>query len=429
MAIHTNFNVLFVPRAKKNKKQSKEKLYARVTVNGERVEISLSRDVSEGLFDPKAQRCLGNSTEARNVNDFLSIVLSRLNEIRKGLMIEGKDVSAERIRQIYKGEPDPNEVRLPQALELYEEHNRKFKELIGTPKHSAATHKRHITSIRHVKQFLKDVYLKDDIAIDKVNFKFLCDYEHYLKVVRGCNHNSTMKYIKNLGKVIRLAIGEGYLTINPFDKFKLTYETVERVRLTQEEVDRIVNINIPERRLDRVRDMFVFCIHAGTAYADVRDLQMNHISKDAEGTKWITKKRQKTGVEFKVPILKINKKIIKKYKDHPERINEGKVIPNISNQNYNGYLKEVAIRCGIDKELSSHIARHTFATTITLDNGVPLEVISKMLGHTDTKTTQIYAKMQEKAIKQGMSNLLNPKKSKKKKKKKSKGKKGGKSND
>jgi integrase len=402
----------------------------RITVNASRIEISLSRSVPNDIWHEKLQKCKGNSKEAKAINGFLETTIFRLNEIRQRLIIEGKEVTADFIKARYKSLPDPDEIQNPKVLELYDEHNRKFKELIGTNKHSKSTYNRHLTSRSHVAAFIKHQYGKEDLHWEKVNFSFLNNFEHYFKAVRKCNHNSTMKYIKNLGKVIRLAVGEGYLSLNPFDKFKLSFETVTRVFLTQEEVDKIIDLDIKLKRLDRVRDLFVFCIHTGVSFCDVIDLRMDHINEDKQGTKWIKNKRIKTSVEYMVPVLPIVQKIMDKYTDHPERQEKDCVIPEISNQNYNGYLKEVAEKCNINKNISSHTARHTFATTITLNNDVPLEVVSKMLGHTDTKTTQIYAKMQEKAIKSGMSNLLNAKKKKSKKKKKNKkGKKGGIQND
>jgi site-specific recombinase XerD len=215
-----------------------------------------------------------------------------------------------------------------------------------------------------------------------------------------------MKYIKNLGKVIRLGLAEGYMSKNPFDKFKLTYKTVQRDILTIEEVDKLVKLKIPEERLDRVRDLFVFCIYTGLAFVDVTNLKMEHLVKTNEGTTWIKNSRYKTSVAFLIPLLAIPVRLIKKYEGFFKRDIDGSVMPTLSNQKYNSYLKELAIRAKISKNLTSHLARHTFATTITLNEGVPLEVVSKMLGHSDTKTTQIYAKIQEKAIMNGMKKLM-----------------------
>lgn len=406
MTKHSSFNVLILTRVKKNLKLKKEGLYARITIDGERIELSLGKSITEGIFNKKAQICLGKTKEAKFINEFLTIIISDLQQIRKDILLEGKTLSNSIVKARFKGKPDPDENTIPTLLELYEEHNRRFKELAGTKNHTESTYKRHITSKSHVHDFIITTFSTEDVALNAVGYKFLNDYEHYLKTVRNCNHNSTMKYIKNLGKIIRIAIGEGYISLNPFNKFKLTYEQVDRIRLTKKEVNKIVKTKIDSERLDKVRDLFLFCTHTGLAFCDIHNLKMKNIVKDTHGNKWIKNKRIKTSVNYMVPLLKVPKKIIKKYKHHPSRIKEGIVIPQISNQNYNAYLKELAVICKIDKNLTSHIARHTFATTITLEEGVNIEIISKMLGHTNIKTTQIYAKVQEKAILKGMEELL-----------------------
>ena len=400
------FSVRFMTRASKNTQNSNEKLYARVTVAGERTEVSLGQEIASGLFDQNAQRCLKSSKEARLANSFLETVKYKLNDYRKEMMLDGKEITADSLKRKYMGIPLTDEIRNPTILELYEIHNDKLKELINIDI-AQATYKRHNTSKSHVATFIKYQYGLDDFELDRIDFKFLNDYEHYFKVVRKCNHNSTMKYIKNLGKVIRLGLAEGYMTKNPFDKFKLTYKTVQRDILTIEEVEKLVKLKIPEERLDRVRDLFVFCIYTGLAFVDVTNLKMEHLVKTNEGTTWIKNSRCKTSVSFLIPLLPIPVRLIKKYEGFFKRDIDGSVLPTLSNQKYNSYLKELAIRAKISKNLTSHLARHTFATTITLNEGVPLEVVSKMLGHSDTKTTQIYAKIQEKAIMNGMKNLLN----------------------
>jgi len=374
-------------------------------VEKQRVEISLNRDTSVGLFNTKAQRCLGNSKESKVVNDFLAVVISNLNEIRKQLILEDKVITAELVRARFKGDIDPNEVRFPLLLELYETHNIKLKELINIDI-AEATYNRHITSKNHVAAFIKYLYKVEDLELEKIDYKFLSDYEHYFKTVRKCNHNTTMKYIKNLGKVIRLGLAEGYMTKNPFDKFKLTYKTVQRDILTIEEVEKLVKMKISDERLDRVRDLFVFCIYTGLAFVDVTNLKMEHLVNTNDGTTWIKNSRCKTSVSFLVPLLPIPQRLVQKYDSFIKRSIDGSVMPTLSNQKYNSYLKELATRSKISKNLTSHLARHTFATTITLNEGVPLEVVSKMLGHSDTKTTQIYAKIQEKAIMNGMKKLM-----------------------
>ena len=399
------FSIRFFARKSRGAKENQSPISVRVTVNASRVEISLAKNVPDEIWHEKLQKCKGQTKEAKQINDFLDLTTFKINEIRHRLIIEGKVLTADLLKTRYKGMPDADEIHKPTILELYEIHNNKLKELIGIDL-AEATYKRHNTSKSHVATFIKYQYGKDDLELDWIDYKFLHDYEHYFKTVRKCNHNSTMKYIKNLGKVIRLSLAEGYMTKNPFDKFKLTYKTVQRDILTIEEVDKLVKLKIPEERLDRVRDLFVFCIYTGLAFVDVTNLKMEHLIKTNDGITWITNSRCKTSVSFLIPLLAIPLRMVEKYHGFIKRSIDGTVLPTLSNQKYNSYLKELAIRAKISKNLTSHLARHTFATTITLNEGVPLEVVSKMLGHSDTKTTQIYAKIQEKAIMNGMRNLM-----------------------
>jgi site-specific recombinase XerD len=400
------FSLRFFTRKSRGVKDGYSPLFVRVTVNSIRLEMSMSWNIPDSIWDDKMQKCIGNSKEARAVNSFLEAIIFKLNDIRQRLIIEGKEITADLIRARYKGEPDPDDIPNPTFLELYDEHNRKFKELIGTKDHSSETYKRHKVSKKHVYDFIKEVYKVEDLSFDKVDYRFLCDFEHYLKSVRKCNQNSTMKYIKNMGKIVNQAHAEGYMSINPFSKFKLSFEKVKRDPLTEKEVKAIISLELDER-LEKIRDLFVFCIYTGLAFVDLENLTMNDLHEDKEGILWIAKNRNKTDVEFRIPVLSIPKALIEKHADHPLRCTKKMVMPVVSNQKYNAYLKEIAALAKIRKKLTTHLARHTFATTITLANGVPIEVVSKMLGHSSIRTTQIYAQVQERLIKNSMEKLMN----------------------
>lgn len=402
------YAVRFVARKSKSTKNEKSPLSVRVTVNAQRVEMALGWYVTESIWDEKMQKCKGSTREAKGINGFIDATIFRLTDIRQRLIIEGKEVTADFIKARYKGLPDPDEIKNPTILELYDEHNQKFLELIGTNKHSDSTYKRHLTSRGHTEKFIQKVYGKADLSFEFVDFKFLNNYEHYLKAVRKCNHNSTMKYIKNVGKIINLAFAEGYLERNPFTKFKLSYETVKRDPLTEKEIQRIIDLDVDER-LERVKDCFIFSVYSGIPFGDLETLTMDDIYEDKESNLWISKSRNKTEVEFLTPVLPIPLKLIKKYESHPKRKIQNLVLPVITNQRYNAYLKEIATLAGIKKNLTTHLARHTFATTVTLNNGIPIEIVSKMLGHRDIKTTQIYAQVQQKAILFSMKKLMDNK--------------------
>ena len=207
MTKNANFNVRFMPRAMKNEEQNKERIYARVTIDGQRVEISTSQITTAGLFNTKAQRCLSTSKEARQVNDFLNLFNFKLNEIRQNLILSGFDVTSETVKRAYQGLPIVDEVPLPKLIELYTEHNKRMKSLIGIDI-TEATIERHLTSMNHIQQFILLNYKKDDLDFCEVDYHFILNYEHYLKTIRRCNHNTPMKYITNLGKIMLLAISE-----------------------------------------------------------------------------------------------------------------------------------------------------------------------------------------------------------------------------
>jgi integrase len=264
------------------------------------------------------------------------------------------------------------------------------------------TMKRYITSLRHTKNFLKWKFNVSDIDIRSIDHAFMKDYEFYLRSVKNCNNNSAVKYLRNFGKIIHICIANEWLEKNPLRNFKTQIKVVERVFLTEEEIQTMVDKVFLTDRLNQVRDIFVFSCFTGLAYIDVKNLRKSQISTGIDGEKWIYTHRKKTGTKSNIPLLPIALEILEKYKNHPQCINQDRVLPVLSNQKTNCYLKEVADLCGINKELTFHIARHTFATTVTLANGVPIESVSEMLGHKNLQTTQHYAKVLDKKVSNDM---------------------------
>jgi site-specific recombinase XerD len=236
-------------------------------------------------------------------------------------------------------------------------------------------------------------YKVSDIDIRKIDHEFITGYEFYLKTECNCAQNTAIKYIKNLGKIIHICLANGWLQKDPFIKYKGKVTEVERTFLSQEEIDAIFNKEFVTERLNQVRDIFLFSCFTGLAYSDVKKLSRKNIGLGIDGDQWIFINRTKTDTRSNIPILPIASAILDKYKDYPQAVNQDKLLPILSNQKMNAYLKEIADVCGINKILTFHIARHTFATTITLSNGIPIESVSKMLGHKNLKTTQHYAKI------------------------------------
>ena len=231
------------------------------------------------------------------------------------------------------------------------------------------------------------------------------EYEFYLRSVRKCANNTAVKYIKNFHKIINICLANGWLTKDPFANYKSKVKEVIREYLTEREIQDLMEKELVSDRLELVRDIFIFSCFTGLAYIDVKQLSKDNIVLGIDGDKWINKNRQKTDTSSRIPILPTAQFIIDKYANHPVCVNEDKLLPIFSNQKMNAYLKEIATVCGINKELTFHIARHTFATTVTLSSGVPIETVSKMLGHTNLKTTQHYAKILDKKISEDMKIL------------------------
>ena len=236
-------------------------------------------------------------------------------------------------------------------------------------------------------------------------YSFITDFEFWLKSVQNCNHNTTIKYISNLRKIINLCLKNGWLNKDPFVGFKMTKKEVIREILTEEELQTLISKDIQNIRIRQVRDIFIFSCFTGLAYIDAKRLKRSEIVIGMDGERWIYTKRKKTDSPTRIPLLPVVQEIMEVYKDHPQCLNEDCLLPIPSNAKLNAYLKEVADICGINKHLTFHIARHTFATTVTLNNGVPIESVSKMLGHKSIKITQIYAKVLDRKLSEDMALL------------------------
>lgn len=377
-------------------------IYVRLTVDGKRLEYSTKKFIDAAKWSQDQGRMKGNSEEARSINSLLDFTRNRINEIHFELLKESKNVNVEDFKNKLLGIKERERLLIP----IFEEHNRKLKELIGL-EYAAGTYERYVTSLKHTKDFLSWKYNVSDIAIDKVDHAFITEYEFYLRSERKCANNTAVKYIKNFHKIINQCLANGWLDKDPFANYKSKVKEVIREFLDEKEIEDIINKDLGFERLAVVRDIFIFSCFTGLAYIDVQQLSQDNIAFGIDGEKWIFKNRQKTDTTSKIPLLPMAMEIIRKYENHPLCVNQNKLLPILSNQRMNSYLKEIATLCNIKKDLTFHIARHTFATTVTLTNGVPIETVSKMLGHTNLKTTQHYAKILDKKISEDMMVLRN----------------------
>lgn len=402
--IEKSFGLLFYLKKSSGNVKGPLPIYLRITVDGAFKEISTKRFCEPERWNKYAQRCKGTNEESRSINTLLETFERQVHEARRKLIEADKTITAESIRDTMSGQ---GEEKPKMVLEIFQQHNDQLKALVGK-QYAPATLKRYTTSLGHTKAFIKWKYKKADIEIKALNYEFLQDYEFWFKSVRNCNHNTAIKYLTNFRKIINRCLKNGWLTRDPFFGFKMCKKEVVRVVLTEDELQAMRNKQFATERLSQVRDIFLFCCFTGLAYADVKKLKRSEIKKGIDGEQWIFTSRQKTESATRLPLLPISQEILAKYADHPQCVNKDTVLPVASNQKMNEYLKEVATLCGIDKTLTFHIARHTFATTVTLTNGVPIETVSKMLGHKNLRATQLYAKVLDRKVSEDMR-VLNEK--------------------
>jgi site-specific recombinase XerD len=327
---------------------------------------------------------------------------TKVYEARRQLIEKNEIITADALKRVLKGKNG----NARKVLEIFQQHNDQMKSLVGKD-FSPATLERYKTSLQHTKSFIEWKYSLNDIDIRQLDYEFVSQYEFWLKTVRNCNHNTAIKYVANFRKIVNRCIRTGWLEKDPFVGFKMTKKEVVPEFLTHHELETITSKKFNGERLRQVRDIFVFCCYTGLAFADVRKLKASEIGVGIDGSKWIFTNRQKTDMISRIPLLPISLEILDRYKNHPVCVSAEKVLPVLSNQKYNEYLKEVASICGINKKMTTHTARHTFATTVTLSNGVPIESVSKMLGHKNLKTTQHYARVLDKKISEDMNSLKN----------------------
>jgi site-specific recombinase XerD len=384
----TTFSLLFYLKKPKNYQNGPMPVYLRITVNGQRSETTAGRECEPAQWNSTAGRLKGTKEEVKSFNAYLDDLQTKVYQAHRLLTEADELITAETIRNKFMGKTEK-----PRSLiGIFKEHNKKVEALLGK-EFTKGTLCRYQTSLKHTQDFLKWKYNLTDIDIKLVDHAFIMEYEFYLRSERKCANNSAVKYIKNFGKIIRICLANRWLTYNPFSNYKNKIKTVNRVYLTTEELQEMANKDMVTDRLTQVRDIFLFCCFTGLAYADVKKLRRWDLVTGVDGEQWISIKRQKTDTPSRIPILPAATLLIHRYADHPHCENSGRVLPVLSNQKMNAYLKEIADVCGINKPITFHIARHTFATTVTLLNGVPIESVSKMLGHTNIQTTQHYAKI------------------------------------
>lgn len=395
------FSLLFRLKKPRGYEKGAMLVYMRITVDSERTEISANREFDPARWNKKVGRASGTKEDARSLNAYLDSLQVKVHEAHRELIEAKEEITAEKLKNKLQGKET---ARPRMLLEVFSEHNLQMEKLVEKGEYAKGTKTRFETAHRHTKAFLKAKYNLDDIPITHLDYGFINDFEFYLKS-EVCAHNTAMKYLGNFKKIVLNCVRRNWLPKDPFLGYKLPKREVEKDFLMDDELQRITEKQFSSDRLAQVRDIFVFSCFTGLAYVDVKKLKRSEIKIGIDRKKWLFVKRQKTSTPSPVPLLPVALSILEKYKDHARCVATDKALPVLCNQKMNEYLKEIADVCGIPKTLTYHTARHTFATTVTLNNNVPIESVSKMLGHKNLKQTQHYAKILNKKISQDMQEL------------------------
>ena len=399
-----SMHILFQLRKSKINKKGLAPINMRITLDGSRLELSAHRRILPELWDNTLCKAIGTSDESVILNNYLNSLKTKVQRQYNILESLDKEITLEAIRNRLSG----NSEKKHTLIEVFNYNNAEVKSKIGIDV-TASTHKHYVVALNKIKLFIRYQYHKDDIILDDLNYAFITKFEAYLKTIpfktKVCSHNTAINHIKKLKKVVNMAIANEWLLNDPFMKYKCSYTKTNRGYLTPSELQTLEEKTFTIPRLQKVLDIFIFCCYTGLSWSDAEKLNTSDIKLGIDGEKWIIIYRKKTDTRSPIPILPQAMAIIEKYKNDPESIAKGRLLPLNSNQRMNGYLKEIQDICEISKRLTMHLARHTFATTVTLANGVPIETVSKMLGHTSIKTTQIYSKVVDSKISDDMKSL------------------------
>ena len=395
--VRSSFAILFFIRESRVRKDGTASIEIVLTVNGERCAFSTGKRVKSCNWDKTKQQVKGKDEEAQSLNNYLKAIKAKLYQKEAELLDRGFIITAELLRDAYFDKVES--LKEKSLFELFEEHNKEQEKLVGNGV-SKATYWISVYTVRLLKEFVQQKYKREDLYLRELNLNFIQSFHTFLRIDKGMAQNSSTKHLKLLKKIINLAVANSYISTNPFITYKVEREPVEIDFLDEEELRKIINFDTPLPRLERTKDMFLFGCFTGLSYIDIKTLAPEHFEKDNTGRIWIKKRRVKTGVLSRIPLLPIAKLILDKYKGGE------KLLPIQDPADINKYLKDIAILCDIKKRITFHTSRHTFASTVTLANNISLEVVSKMLGHTNTRMTTHYAKLIDKCIGEQMDKLM-----------------------
>lgn len=395
--MRSTFKVLFYLKKNAPKKNGYVPVMCRITIDGTIAQFSCKSDVNPDLWDTQSGRATGRTTEARETNLFLDKIRVGVNTHYQEIFDKDNFVTAEKVKNAYLGLGMKHET----ILKVFAQHNEDFEKQVGKMK-SKSTYQKYCTVYRHVQEFIRYRYNVSDIALKELTPAFIIDFELYLRANQDCTNNTVWVYMMPLRRMITIAQNNGWLNRDPFVEYSISPEDSDRGYLTKEEIKKLMNAPITRKKHELVRDLFVFCCFCGLSFRDLKNLTTDNLQTSFDGHEWIITKRQKTKVQSNIRLLDVPRRIIEKYKGIAK---DGKVFPVPSYQNLRDNITLIVQACEIKKHVTWHMSRHTYATEICLTNGMPIETLSKTLGHTNISTTQIYAKITNEKVSNDMEAL------------------------
>lgn len=395
--MRSTFRILFYLKRNAPKSNGLVPVMCRITVNGKISQFSCKLDVDEKHWDVKTGRMTGRSAVALEANRMLDKIRVGINKAYQDICDKDNYVTAEKVRNAFLGMGMNHET----LLAVFRQHNEDYAKQVGKIK-SQRSYWKYCTVYNHLSEFIRQRYKVSDIALKELAPAFITDFELFLRTEKNHCTNTIWSYMMPFKRIIYMSINNGWLQRDPFYAYSITKEETKRGFLSKEEIKRLIEGSFKKKSYELIRDLFIFCCFTGLSWTDMANLTKENLQTSFDGHLWIKTNRQKTGTETNIRLLEVPLRIIRKYEGCAE---DGKLLPVPCYPNCKNGIKVIAKKCGIEKNVTWHMSRHSFATTVCLSNDMPIETLSKMLGHRSIRTTQIYAKITAEKVSNDMEKL------------------------
>lgn len=394
----TKIKILFLIARNRLNKMGKCSIRCRITYNQERYEFATGFFINPNHWHSKQQQAKPPNDDNSFINSQLSLIKSKINQAFLYLQVNNPEFKIDDLMSQYKGVPIKKDLGL---IEVYKLYLVRIKKLINI-EIKLVTFKKYEESLTHLNDFVKWKFKASDIKLKDIHSNFITEYEYYLKTEKRLQLSTLNKAIQRFRKVLTFAISQNYLAKDPFILYKAKREKKEVIFLDSIELQKLENHYFEIKRVQQIKDLFIFCCYTGLGFTEMINLKTSDIIKGFDGELWLDIRRNKTQKSYRVPLLQQAKNILELYRNDSREA----VFPRLSNPKFNAYLKEVAAVVGIEKNLTHHIARKTFATTVLLYNDVPMEIVSELLGHSNMLITQeSYGKVVQRKVSEEMNKL------------------------